>query len=145
MTNYGSDEEQEEEINPFLAKPASAGSAAPSGPTGSMNKYGSDDEYEERRNSPARAPFFPSSPTSPPPPRGNDWSSGPASHSRNPYEDSSGGEMSDTEADMDPAVLRLMRVRDLAIELSGGLDVWDDLDDDSIEKYMEQARQQYVD
>ncbi len=72
-----------------------------------MNKYGSDDEYDER----------PSSPSSPPPPRGND-------DSRNHYEDSSAGEKeSDSEADMDPAVLRLMRVRALAIEMVGGLNI----------------------
>jgi hypothetical protein len=137
MNNYGSDEELEEDTNPFAAKPSAAGNAAPV-PTRSMTNYGSDDDYTPR-GSPPRVSFIPQSPTSPPPPR---FDAG----SRNPYEDSPlREEESDTEADMDPAVLRLMRVRDLAIELAGGLDVWDDLSDESIKLYMEQARQQYVD
>ena len=54
----------------------------------------------------------------------------------NPYESEE-----EEEEEMDPTVLRLMRIRERAMQLAGGEQAWDCLGDDQVDLFMAQARQ----
>jgi hypothetical protein len=135
---YGSDSEGEDQVaaNPFLARNPFAQPTAAAAPF-TASRYDSGDEPF-----PAR---MPGSPDFPPPPISGRQSSGPITSWDSPAGSPSGpaghDEESDNEGEMDPALAKLFRMRELAMELCGGLDVWDDLPDEQMDHFMALARQ----
>jgi hypothetical protein len=55
-------------------------------------------------------------------------------------EDSNDVDVDDSAEDLDPAMQRLLRVRERAMELCGGLDVWDELGEEEVEHFLAAAR-----
>ena len=157
-SRYGSDSEDENEPNPFSStNPIKASSATHIGAAdaqrsgsgggietcgtgvgsgGFSHKYGSDDEDE------AVQPALPPPITAGSNRFSNQYGSSPEVDRLNHEEDKDDDDDdNDDDGEVDPATQRLLRIRDLAMELCGGLDEWDALGDEQMEHFLEIARE----